>query len=231
MRMPSKTWVVAIVAAAVLFRIGFYLFALQKLPVSSDEAWPSLMAMHMLKGEFPILYWGQNYMGTQESAIQAVWIALLGPHTWVVRLYPLLFGFLFVAASALLAARIYNREVAWLVLLLLVVPAPYLTMCSILIPPDNYLALTTLGSLSLVLLQIWYSAGNLLRGRSTPCWVSSSASRSGCTSWCSVISAWPFCSSFLKTSWYGYAASSGWECWRLSSAPFHCSGSTSGMVL
>ena len=164
MRVPGKKSIVAVVAAAVLFRIGFYLYALQKLPVSSDEAWPSLMAMHMLKGEFPIVYWGQTYMGTQESAIQAVWIALFGPHTWVVRLYPLLFGFLFVAASALLAARIYNRQVAWLVLLLLAVPVPYLTMCSILIPPDNYLALTTLGSLSLVLIH------ELVFGREPASW-------------------------------------------------------------
>jgi hypothetical protein len=163
-KIPDKKWIIAVVAAAVLFRLGFYLFALQKLPVSSDEAWPSLMAMHMLKGEFPIVYWGQTYMGTQESAVQAVWIALLGPHTWVVRMYPLLFGFLYVAASALLAARFYNRQVAWLVLLLLAVPVPYLTMCSVLIPPDNYLALTTLGSFSLVLLH------DLVFGREPASW-------------------------------------------------------------
>ena len=74
------------------------------------EAWPGLMAIHILKGEFPVVYWGQSYMGTQESAVQAVLIALFGPHTWVVRLYPLLFGFLLVAASVLLAARVYNRR-------------------------------------------------------------------------------------------------------------------------
>ena len=143
---------VLVFVIAVAFRLAFFVFALHHLPVSSDEAWPSLMALHMLKGEFPVVYWGQTYMGTQESFVDAALMLLLGPHTLTVRLYPFAFGLAFVLVTFVLARRIYAPATGLIALALLAVPAPYLTMCSVMIPPDNYLAMTTLGSVSLVLL-------------------------------------------------------------------------------
>lgn len=144
-------WTIGLGGVAVAFRVVFFLFALQHIPFTWDEGWPSLMALHILKGEFPVVYWGQTYMGTQESYFQAVCIALLGAKTWVVRLYPFLFGLGYVAASVLLASRIYGRRTGLIVLALLSVPIPYVTIGSVLIPPDNYLPMTALGSLALVL--------------------------------------------------------------------------------
>ncbi len=164
MREPitNKRILVTTIVVAVAFRLFFFAYGLRHVPVSSDESWPSLMAMHMLKGEFPIVYWGQSYMGTQESAFQAVLIHFFGPHKAVVRLYPLMFGFLFVGFSYRLAQRTYNREVALLTLALLAIPVAYLTVCSVIISPDNYLALTALGSLSLLLLHdLVYGEGGL----------------------------------------------------------------------
>ncbi|MCX6997992.1 MAG: hypothetical protein NTV49_13130, partial [Kiritimatiellaeota bacterium] len=74
-----KKWIWILVAAALLFRVAFFFFALERIPLSSDEAWPSLMAMHILQGEFPVVYWGQSYMGTQESYLNAALIGLFGP--------------------------------------------------------------------------------------------------------------------------------------------------------
>jgi len=133
------------------FRLAFFLFALRHIPFTWDEGWPSLMALHILRGEFPVVYWGQTYMGTQESYFQAICIALLGAKTWVVRLYPFLFGLGYVAASVLLGARLYGPRTALIVLALLAIPIPYLTIGSVLIPPDNYLTMTALGSFALVL--------------------------------------------------------------------------------
>ena len=151
---PSRRWMwiaLPLILIAVAFRLGAFAFGLRHAPLSSDEAWPSLMALHMLKGEFPVVYWGQNYMGTQESFFDAAAIAAFGAHTWTIRLYPLLVSGLYVAVSVWLAARVFGRTTALIVLALLAVPMPYLAMCGALVPPDNYLAVTTLGGLALVL--------------------------------------------------------------------------------
>lgn len=140
-----------VLVVGIIFRLLLFAFAYQKLPLSSDEAWPGLMAMHMLKGEFPVVYWGQTYMGTQESFIDAALIFLFGAHTLTIRIYPLAFAFLFLAVSYWLARSSYNREVGLITLVLLAIPTPYLAMCGAAIPPDNYLAITTLGSIALLL--------------------------------------------------------------------------------
>lgn len=140
-----------VLVVGIIFRLFLFAYAYQKLPLSSDEAWPGLMAMHVLKGEFPVVYWGQTYMGTQESFFDAALIFLFGAHTLTIRIYPLVFAFLFLMVSYLLARSSYNREVGLLTLVLLAIPAPYLAMCGVAIPPDNYLAVTTLGSLALLL--------------------------------------------------------------------------------
>lgn len=152
MQLSVKKLLIVAFAVAVCFRLAFYFYALEKLPPSSDEAWPSLMANHVLKKEFPVVYWGQSYMGTQESYFQALLIPFFGLKIWVMRLYPLAFGILFVWVSYLLAKRVYGEEAGLITVALLAIPVPYLTLGSIMIPPDNYLATTTLGSVSLVLL-------------------------------------------------------------------------------
>jgi len=147
-----RKWIGLLLALAILFRVGLFVFALVRVPLSSDEAWPALMALHILKGEIPVVYWGQSYMGTQESFFDAALIGLFGPTTGIVRLYPLLMSLLFLLFSYQLAARIHRPSAGLIVLVLLAVPVPYLSLCSVLIPPDNYLACATLGSWSLVLL-------------------------------------------------------------------------------
>jgi hypothetical protein len=106
----------------------------------------------MLKGEFPVVYWGQSYMGTQESFIAAALIPLFGFNVITMRLYPLVFSLIFIWVSFLLARKLYGPPAGLITLALLVIPAPYLAMCGALIPPDNYLALTALGSLALLIL-------------------------------------------------------------------------------
>ena len=150
----NRRWLwfwIPLLLVAIAFRIGFFVFALHHAPLSSDEAWPSLMAMHILKGEFPVVYWGQSYMGTQESYLDAGLIALLGAKTITIRLYPLVLSFLFVAVTYGLAARIFDRVTRLVTVALLAVPVPYLTMCGVIVAPDNYLVVTTLGSLALLL--------------------------------------------------------------------------------
>ena len=151
LKRPFLFLLLAVILIGILFRLAFFFYAYHVLPLSSDEAWPGLMAMHMLEGEFPVVYWGQTYMGTQESFIDTVLIFLFGAHTLTIRLYPLAFAILFLLASYWLARSSYNREVGLITLVLLAIPTPYLAMCGAVIPPDNCLAITTLGSIALLL--------------------------------------------------------------------------------
>jgi 4-amino-4-deoxy-L-arabinose transferase-like glycosyltransferase len=138
--------------AAVVFRIGFFIYCVLRVPFSSDESWPALMAYSMLKGEFPIMYWGQSYMGTQESVFQALLIPVFGFNVPTMRFYTLLFAFVYLAVTYVLAKRTCGQTTALITLAILVVPVPYLTLCGSIGAPDNYLAMTALGSLSLLLL-------------------------------------------------------------------------------
>ncbi len=147
----SRCLLPGLILAAVLFRLGFFLFALGRLPVSSDEAWPGLMARHVLHGEFPVFYWGQTYMGAQECYLEAALFALLGATRFSLRLLPLAVSGLFLWVSYALTRRCYGRAAALWTLALLTIPAPYLTMCGTMIPPPNYLAVAALGSLALLL--------------------------------------------------------------------------------
>ncbi len=141
---------ITLLVIAICFRLALFLFALQHLPPSSDEACPALMAWHILNGEFPVVYWGQTYMGTQESFIGAALIPIFGFNIVTARLYPLFFGLAFYWVSYLLARKLYGPTVGIVTLAILAIPAPYLAMCGALIPPDNHLALVTLGSLALL---------------------------------------------------------------------------------
>lgn len=144
--------VFALIIAAVAFRLAFFLFGLHHMPISSDEAWPALMGLHVLKGEFPVFYWGQNYMGAQQAFFDSVVFLLFGANNFAARIYPLFFSFIYLAATCLLALRIYGKNTALITLILLAAPAPYLTMAGALSVPPEYLALTALGSSALVLL-------------------------------------------------------------------------------
>lgn len=144
--------VIGLIALAVLCRLAWYAFALAHLPPSSDEAWPGLMAWHILKGEFPVVYWGQAYMGTQEAYLDAVLIPLLGFKIATLRLYPLAFSLIFLWVSYRLARKLYGPATGVITLALLAVPVPYLAMCGALIPPPSYLAVSTLGSLAFLIL-------------------------------------------------------------------------------
>jgi hypothetical protein len=143
--------VIAILTVAIAVRIFFFIWGYIHLPVSADEAWVGLMSMHILKGEHPVVYWGQSYMGTQESYFDAPLIKLFGANAFSIRIYPFLFSLLFVWVIFRLASRIYGDDVGIITLLLLAVPVPYLSISSALIVPDNYVATCFWGTLGLLI--------------------------------------------------------------------------------
>src|SRR4030065_382838 len=63
----------------------------------SDMAVMGLRAMHVLRGEYPIFYWGEPSHGPIESYLAAVLMYFLGPSRAVLNLSPLLFSVAFNA--------------------------------------------------------------------------------------------------------------------------------------
>jgi len=137
MKLSFRHFVFILAFISFIVRIFFFVVAYIKIPLSSDEGIIGLMTMHVLKGEFPVVFWGQPYMGTFESFFNAPLIYLFGETAISVRIYPFLCSLLFVFLLYKLAYKIYNKEVALITLLLLTIPVPYISMCSFYCPGNN----------------------------------------------------------------------------------------------
>ncbi|MBN1953604.1 MAG: glycosyltransferase family 39 protein [Anaerolineae bacterium] len=79
-----RFWLLFVAAATAGFRL--VLLALQRVPFDGDEAIVALMARHILQGERPWFFYGQNYMGSLDAYFIAGAFALLGESVWAVRL-------------------------------------------------------------------------------------------------------------------------------------------------
>ena len=64
--------------------------------IDGDEALVGIQAQHILRGEFPVYYYGQPYMGSLEAYFIALIFALVGPSTWAMRTEPILLSLVLV---------------------------------------------------------------------------------------------------------------------------------------
>jgi hypothetical protein len=112
--------------------------------IDGDEALVGIQADHILRGELPIYFYNQPYMGSLEAYIMAGIFAIVGPSVWALRAEPILLS-LFVIwltwklASALAdTARLPLHAKQWfmtIAVLLATIPPLY----------DTVLELRTLG--------------------------------------------------------------------------------------
>jgi len=111
-----RLYVCAILTFTVLLRI--LLISLGWPPTNSDEGTMGIMALHIAyKGELPILYYGQFYMGTIEAYLGAAFFHLFGASLLTLRLGPLLLFALFLVSTYLLLSLLYTQKFALVVLL------------------------------------------------------------------------------------------------------------------
>jgi hypothetical protein len=68
--------------------------------LDSDEAVVGLMARHILRGEFPVFYWGQEYLGAVEAYLAAPFFALFGNSVQALKLVPVLFSIATIPIAA-----------------------------------------------------------------------------------------------------------------------------------
>ncbi|HEX6110153.1 MAG TPA: hypothetical protein VFZ02_12140, partial [Ktedonobacteraceae bacterium] len=111
-------WACIIIALATLLRI-----------VLTAQGWPhsnadidttGIMAMHIAsKGEHPIFFYGQHYMGTLEAYLGVAFFRLFGISVFSLRLGTVLFFALFLVIMYGLTSLLYTKKLALLTLALL----------------------------------------------------------------------------------------------------------------
>src|SRR5207244_3863457 len=100
----------AIIACAILLRLIF--ISLNYPVLNSDEGTIGIMARDIAyRGEWPIFFYGQHYMGGLEAYIGAVLFHLFGASLFSLRLGLILMFGLFLISTYLLTSLLYSK--AW----------------------------------------------------------------------------------------------------------------------
>ena len=107
-----------IIAVAALIRL---LLISQNWPITnSDESTMGLMALHIAnRGEHPIFFYGQHYMGSLEAFLAAGLFHFFGPSTFLLRCVLIVFFVLFLVSIYLLISLLYSKKLALVTLILL----------------------------------------------------------------------------------------------------------------
>src|SRR5437660_5165285 len=108
----------AIIVVATVLRI---LLTTQGWPMTnSDESTMGLMALHIAyRGELPIFFYGQGYMGTLQAYLAAALFHFFGPSFFALRLGLIFLFTLFLISMYLLTRLLYSKSLALFTLLLL----------------------------------------------------------------------------------------------------------------
>ena len=85
-------WIAMVLAVAVRIWLAVHTHGV----IAGDEAMVGLQAEHILRGEHPIYYYGQPYMGSFEAYFLAAIFLLTGPSTWAMRAEPILIALVLV---------------------------------------------------------------------------------------------------------------------------------------
>ncbi len=108
---PSTIGMLVILCLAVALR--FFLIYAHWPVVNADESIMDLMARHILyQGEHPIFFWGQDYMGTLQAYMGAVFMHFVGSSTFSVRLGTLLLFALYIVCMYFLVRLVYSATFA-----------------------------------------------------------------------------------------------------------------------
>lgn len=99
--------------------------------VDADEAIVGLMGRHILDGQQVIFFYGQEYMGSLEAYVAALFFFLFGSSSWALKLVPLIFAASFYLLCVHLARTLYGRRVGILTAVLLVSSSPFFLVWSV----------------------------------------------------------------------------------------------------
>jgi 4-amino-4-deoxy-L-arabinose transferase-like glycosyltransferase len=92
-----------------------------------DESITGLMALHMLRGDWQIFFWGQPYMGTLEPALASLVFWLAGPSTAALHFTLILVSSLGLLAVYALGCEVKDRRLGLLAALFWALPPLFLS--------------------------------------------------------------------------------------------------------
>lgn len=99
------------------------------MPIDSDEAIVGLMGKRILEWrEYPVFYYGQDYMGSLEAFMIAGVFAIFGVSVLNLKLLMLTLSMGFIALTYYLAKFMTNKGAALLSILFLSIPPPFLSI-------------------------------------------------------------------------------------------------------
>jgi len=108
----------------------------------NDDAIGGLAALHILKGSFPVFFYGQSYMGSLDFFIAAPLFLLLGVSSWAFRLAYLPFWLVFLLFSYRWTRELTDSRGAVFALLYALFPSATVMIC---IGRGGYTVLLALG--------------------------------------------------------------------------------------
>jgi 4-amino-4-deoxy-L-arabinose transferase-like glycosyltransferase len=115
----------SIILTALILRI--ILIGQQWPLTNSDEGTLGLMALHIAyRGELPIFFYGQGYMGPFEAYLAAILFHIIGPSLFVLRFGLILIYCLFLVSIYLLTSLLFTKKLALVTLFLLGLGSPSL---------------------------------------------------------------------------------------------------------
>jgi hypothetical protein len=93
--MRSPLWICLLLAVLVRAWLVIHTHGV----IDGDEALVGIQAQHILRGEWPVYYYGQAYMGSLEAYMMALLFAIAGSSVWTLRAEPLLLSLVVVALT------------------------------------------------------------------------------------------------------------------------------------
>ena len=151
------------VLATLVWRLAFLLWT--GFAIESDEAVIGLMAKHIGElREFPVWYYGQEYMGALEAYVAAPFVKLFGSNAVSLKLTALAFALVFAWASALFAQQVFGKRPALFFTLAYLVAGPLILTLWTVKLRGGFVSTLAIGQLVLLLALRLGTRGASVRG-------------------------------------------------------------------
>ncbi|HEX8731176.1 MAG TPA: hypothetical protein VF725_03850 [Ktedonobacterales bacterium] len=140
-------------ALALALAIRLWLIGASHGMLDADEAALGIQAENILRGQFPVYFPGQNYMGSWDAYLMAPLIHFFGPSALVIRAVTLGEYLIYLPLVGALAARLYGERARVVALLVTALSPLYVTVTELRML-GGYIETLTLGAALLLLMMV-----------------------------------------------------------------------------